>query len=229
MSKKPRHSACLFSAHNAHNAINALQSSGVVVVVGRCKLEIEIAGSRRAAGNGRWQMTYCQAGTLSADAQSAFAALRRDPLHPTYDVASEMAHKKSKARSPRSKVRDGVYESYVNHENYMRKNWPDRGSRVVHESLTRSLPLARPSRACGFARIPFAASQAAQVDSYRNLTSFFPGNTFCTRVSANFGNFRDFKPERPILEVKIKPELSRIKLELNQIKPLSSAISKNPL
>jgi len=29
--------------------------------------------------------------------------------------------------------------------------------------LTRSLPLARPSRACGFAHIPFAASQAAQV------------------------------------------------------------------
>src|SRR5579871_5997556 len=29
--------------------------------------------------------------------------------------------------------------------------------------LTRSRPLARPSRACGFAHIPFAASQAAQV------------------------------------------------------------------
>jgi hypothetical protein len=29
--------------------------------------------------------------------------------------------------------------------------------------LTRSLPLTRPSRACGFAHIPFAASRAAQV------------------------------------------------------------------
>ncbi len=29
--------------------------------------------------------------------------------------------------------------------------------------LTHSLPLVRPSRACGFAHIPFAASQAAQV------------------------------------------------------------------
>ncbi len=41
----------------------------------------------------------------------------------------------------------------------------------LYESLTHSLPLARPSRASGFARIPFAASQAAQVESSRNLTN----------------------------------------------------------
>ncbi len=50
---------------------------------------------------------------------------------------------------------------------------------VVYEnidSLTRLLPLARPSRACGFAHIPFAASQAAQV---RNLTKEFTGSRSC--------------------------------------------------
>jgi hypothetical protein len=39
----------------------------------------------------------------------------------------------------------------------------------VYESLTHSLPLARPSRAFTFGRIPFAASQAAQVDNLENL------------------------------------------------------------
>jgi hypothetical protein len=43
----------------------------------------------------------------------------------------------------------------------------DRGN---HESLTHSLPLFRPSRACGFAHIPFAASQAAQVANNENHT-----------------------------------------------------------
>ena len=38
-----------------------------------------------------------------------------------------------------------------------------------YESLTHSLPLARPSRASGFAQTPFAASQTAQVDSFTNL------------------------------------------------------------
>jgi hypothetical protein len=39
-----------------------------------------------------------------------------------------------------------------------------------NESLTHSLPLVRPSRACRFAPIPFAASQAAQVDSSQSYT-----------------------------------------------------------
>jgi hypothetical protein len=41
-----------------------------------------------------------------------------------------------------------------------------------HGSLTRSLPLTRPSRACRFAPIPFAASQAAQVENYDNSKSY---------------------------------------------------------
>src|SRR5579871_1665393 len=44
--------------------------------------------------------------------------------------------------------------------------------------LTRSRPLVRPSRACGFAHIPFAAPQAAQVDSSPNLHSKNHGRVF---------------------------------------------------
>ena len=61
----------------------------------------------------------------------------------------------------------------------LRNAWPRQGALSVNsnytdcESLTRSLPLARPSRASGFAQIPFAASQAAQVDNYANLSFSF--------------------------------------------------------
>jgi hypothetical protein len=44
---------------------------------------------------------------------------------------------------------------------------------LLYKNLTHSLPLARPSRASGFAQIPFAASQAAQVDNYTILTTDF--------------------------------------------------------
>ena len=57
----------------------------------------------------------------------------------------------------------GIVEARKDHE----KKQPDASAlRTVppHPSLvTRSLPLARPSRAFTFGRIPFAASQAAQV------------------------------------------------------------------
>src|SRR5579862_313868 len=53
----------------------------------------------------------------------------------------------------------GVYESYDNSTN-LHSNF-SAGHRAGN--LTRSFPLARPSRACGLARIPFAASRAAQV------------------------------------------------------------------
>jgi hypothetical protein len=43
------------------------------------------------------------------------------------------------------------------------------------ESLTHSLPLVRPSRACGFAHIPFGASQAPQVDNLTNLSNLSCG------------------------------------------------------
>ena len=38
---------------------------------------------------------------------------------------------------------------------------------------THSLPLVRPSRACGFAHIPFAAPQAAQVECLRPFFYFY--------------------------------------------------------
>ena len=53
---------------------------------------------------------------------------------------------------------------------------------LIPALLTRSLPLARPSRACGFAHIPFAASQAAQVDLIRvNQTDSKWRTTHCAR------------------------------------------------
>src|SRR5579871_4413982 len=58
--------------------------------------------------------------------------------------------------------------------------------------MTRSLPLARPSRACGFAPIPFAASQAAQVPSdgrggsCSSLQGRSPAQTFHDRPNLRF-------------------------------------------
>jgi hypothetical protein len=47
---------------------------------------------------------------------------------------------------------------------------------------TPSLPFARPSRACGFAPIPFAASQAAQVTGFAGFTLFTSG-TKITKIT----------------------------------------------
>ena len=68
----------------------------------------------------------------------------------------------------RLKVRGSIP---VNPEHYLTTNPPGKEARITPCTLrlltpallTRSLPLARPSRACGFAHIPFAASQTAQV------------------------------------------------------------------
>jgi len=45
----------------------------------------------------------------------------------------------------------------------------------MYESWTHSLPLVRPSRASGFAQIPFVASQAAQVDMFPKGPPLFFG------------------------------------------------------
>src|SRR5579871_6845118 len=71
----------------------------------------------------------------------------------------------------------GVYESYDNSTNitfsFRGGESRQRGFAIIYESLTRSLPLARPSRACGFATflspLPKRLKSIITLISLRNL------------------------------------------------------------
>jgi hypothetical protein len=68
--------------------------------------------------------------------------------------------------------------------------------RVHASKWTRSLPLTRPSRACGFALIPFATSQVAQVEFIRADSRLF---AFCesSQVSSRQAQSKQIKAVKP--------------------------------
>ncbi len=62
------------------------------------------------------------------------------------------------------------------------------------DGLARSLPLTRPSRASGFAQIPFATSQAAQVPLWRDALSRKASDCGIGREAARTPTNRDALP-----------------------------------
>ncbi len=107
-----------------------------------------------------WRKKYSLAAVGSCRIRLCLISARQDGRWQIADGQGDQSESKwiKVARSTEGAAM-GVYESYDNSTN-LHSNF-SAGHRAGN--LTRSFPLARPSRACGFARIPFAASQAAQV------------------------------------------------------------------